>query len=129
MSFLMTSLKFKHVPTSYNCHLGVIFSSLRIGSSSFSLSFCLAMMFGYLKGLEWKEKAEKLDLELQQCYKAQSRLAEQLGTEVAEGRSLKASLQEKELAIENLQKEIIEIRFSCILEKIYIGNTCSNILI
>nr|CAB3498232.1 unnamed protein product [Digitaria exilis] len=28
--------------------------------------------------LEWKEKAEKHELELQQCYKAQSRLSEQL---------------------------------------------------
>lgn len=62
------------------------------------------------QGLEWKEKAESLELELQQCYKAQSRLAEQLGTEVAESRSLKASLQEKELTIESLERELTETR-------------------
>lgn len=70
-----------------------------------------------LKGLEWKEKAESLEVELQQCYKAQSRLAEQLGTEVAESRSLKASLQEKDLAIESLQRELTEIRFFYLLVK------------
>ncbi|PKI66639.1 hypothetical protein CRG98_012981, partial [Punica granatum] len=60
------------------------------------------------QGLEWKEKAESLEAELQQCYKAQSRLAEQLGSEVAETRSLKASLQEKEQAIESLERELTE---------------------
>ncbi|KAJ8438366.1 hypothetical protein Cgig2_027351 [Carnegiea gigantea] len=33
------------------------------------------------KGSEWKEKAKNLELELQQCYKAQSRLLEQLVVE------------------------------------------------
>jgi len=37
-----------------------------------------------VKGSEWKEKAENLELELQQCYKAQSRLSEHLVVEVAE---------------------------------------------
>jgi hypothetical protein len=29
-----------------------------------------------MQGSEWKEKTEKLETELQQCYKAQSRLSE-----------------------------------------------------
>ncbi|XP_031405362.1 autophagy-related protein 16 [Punica granatum] len=66
------------------------------------------------QGLEWKEKAESLEAELQQCYKAQSRLAEQLGSEVAETRSLKASLQEKEQAIESLERELTETREECL---------------
>ncbi|KAK4794401.1 hypothetical protein SAY86_012395 [Trapa natans] len=65
------------------------------------------------QGLEWKEKVESLEVELQQCYKAQSRLAEQLGLEVSESRSLKASVQEKDLAIENLERELIETRDEC----------------
>lgn len=64
-----------------------------------------------LKGLEWKEKVESLDLELQQCYKAQSQLAEHLVAEVDECRTIKASLQEKDLALDNLQKEFTETRF------------------
>lgn len=67
-----------------------------------------------LKGLEWKEKAESMEVELRQCYKAQSRLAEQLGTEVAESRSLKASLREKELVIESLERELTETRSSSV---------------
>ncbi|KAL9261970.1 Autophagy-related protein [Drosera capensis] len=47
------------------------------------------------QGLEWKEKAENFEAELQQCYKAQSRAA-------------KTSAQEKESLIEELQKDIVE---------------------
>ncbi|KAA3460605.1 autophagy-related protein 16 [Gossypium australe] len=56
------------------------------------------------QGSEWKEKAEKLEIELQQCYKAQSRLSEQLVVEVAESRTLKAFLQEKETAMAELEE-------------------------
>lgn len=63
-----------------------------------------------LKGSEWKEKAENLQLELQQCYRAQSRLSEQLVEEVAESRSSKALVQEKETVIADLQKELTETR-------------------
>lgn len=63
-----------------------------------------------VKGSEWKEKAETLELELQQCYKAQSRLSEQLVVEVAESRASKALLQEKEAANSNLQAELTQAR-------------------
>ncbi|TYG42014.1 hypothetical protein ES288_D12G222800v1 [Gossypium darwinii] len=62
------------------------------------------------QGSEWKEKAEKLEIELQQCYKAQSRLSEQLVVEVAESRTLKAFLQEKETAMAELEKELTQTR-------------------
>jgi autophagy-related protein 16 len=62
------------------------------------------------QGSEWKEKTEKLETELQQCYKAQSRLSEQLVIEVAESRTSKAILQEKELLINDLQKELTQRR-------------------
>ncbi|KAK8959576.1 Protein TOPLESS [Platanthera guangdongensis] len=62
------------------------------------------------QGLEWKEKAEKLEFELAQCYRAQSRLSEQLVVEVAECRSSKAALQEKESLIISLQNEITDAR-------------------
>ncbi|XWS37176.1 hypothetical protein CRYUN_Cryun19dG0020300 [Craigia yunnanensis] len=65
------------------------------------------------QGSEWKEKAENLELELQQCYKAQSRLSEQLVVEVAESRALKASLQEKETTIAKLEKELTKTRDEC----------------
>ncbi|KAE8036878.1 hypothetical protein FH972_009511 [Carpinus fangiana] len=65
------------------------------------------------QGSEWKEKAENLELELQQCYKAQSRLSEQLVVEVAESRSSKALAQEKEEAISNLQTELTQTREEC----------------
>ncbi|TYI12522.1 hypothetical protein ES332_A09G283600v1 [Gossypium tomentosum] len=65
------------------------------------------------QGSEWKEKAENLEMELQQCYKAQSRLSEQLVVEVAESRALKASLQEKEMAIAELEKELNQTRDEC----------------
>lgn len=65
------------------------------------------------QGFEWKEKAENLEVELQQCYKAQSRLSEQLVVEVAESRVSKASLQEKENAISDMQKELTELRDEC----------------
>lgn len=50
-------------------------------------------------------------MELQQCYKAQSRLSDQLVVEVAESRALKAHLQEKETAIPELEKELNQTRF------------------
>nr|KYP65337.1 Protein tipD [Cajanus cajan] len=62
---------------------------------------------------EWKEKAENLQVELQQCYKAQSRLSEQLVVEVAESRASKALVQEKENAVADLQKELTELRDEC----------------
>ncbi|XVF54598.1 hypothetical protein PTKIN_Ptkin05aG0194500 [Pterospermum kingtungense] len=65
------------------------------------------------QGSEWKEKAENLEVELQQCYKAQSRLSEQLVVEVAESRALKASLQEKETAVAELEKELTQSRDEC----------------
>ncbi|CAO2840509.1 unnamed protein product [Amaranthus hypochondriacus] len=61
------------------------------------------------QGSEWKEKAEQLELELQQCYKAQSRLSEQLVTEVAEGRVSKSVIQEKETALAKFKKEFDQI--------------------
>lgn len=64
-----------------------------------------------MQGSEWKEKTEKLELELQQCYKAQSRLSEQLVIEVAESRASKASLQDKELLINDLEKDLSQTRF------------------
>lgn len=63
-----------------------------------------------LKGSEWKEKVENLELELQQCYKAQSRLSEQLVVEVAESRASKALLQEKEETISDLQEKLTQTR-------------------
>ncbi|WJX94437.1 autophagy protein 16, interacts with Atg12p-Atg5p [Trifolium repens] len=65
------------------------------------------------QGSEWKEKAENLELELQQCYKAQSRLSGQLVVEVAECRVSKGLLQEKETAIADMQKELTELRDEC----------------
>ncbi|TKY55287.1 tipD protein [Spatholobus suberectus] len=65
------------------------------------------------QGSEWKEKAENLQVELQQCYKAQSRLSEQLVVEVAESRASKALVQEKENAVADLQKELTELRDEC----------------
>ncbi|KAI8020539.1 Autophagy-related protein 16 [Camellia lanceoleosa] len=65
------------------------------------------------QGSEWKEKAENLEVELQQCYKAQSRLAEQLVVEVAESRASKALVQEKETLISNLQDELAKARDEC----------------
>ncbi|XP_047178052.1 autophagy-related protein 16 isoform X2 [Vigna umbellata] len=65
------------------------------------------------QGSEWKEKAENLQVELQHCYKAQSRLSEQLVVEVAESRASKALIQEKEIAVADLQKELTELRDEC----------------
>ncbi|GAB2213345.1 hypothetical protein Droror1_Dr00021374 [Drosera rotundifolia] len=65
------------------------------------------------QGLEWKEKAENFEAELQQCYKAQSRLSEQLVVEVAECRAAKTLAQEKESLIEELQKDIGVTREEC----------------
>ncbi|XP_057972097.1 autophagy-related protein 16 [Malania oleifera] len=65
------------------------------------------------QGSEWKEKAESLEVELQQCYKAQARLSEQLVVEVAECRSSKALVQEKEVVITDLQNELTQMRDEC----------------
>ncbi|KAI3464173.1 hypothetical protein Pfo_020836 [Paulownia fortunei] len=65
------------------------------------------------QGSEWKEKAENLEVELQQCYKAQSRLSEQLVVEVAESRASKALVQEKESMISELQNELSQAREEC----------------
>ncbi|KAF2539882.1 hypothetical protein F2Q68_00021099 [Brassica cretica] len=66
-----------------------------------------------MQGSEWKEKTEKLEIELQQCYKAQSRLSDQLVIEVAESRTSKASLQDKELLINDLEKDLSQTREEC----------------
>ena len=68
-----------------------------------------------LKGSEWKDKAENLEVELQQCYKAQARLSEQLVVEVAECRASKALVQEKEAVINDLQHDLTKARLSFIL--------------
>ncbi|KAJ4766242.1 Autophagy-related protein 16 [Rhynchospora pubera] len=60
------------------------------------------------QSLEWKEKAEKLEMELQQCYKAQSRLSEQLVVVVDESRSSKTLVQEKEALITELQNNFYQ---------------------
>lgn len=62
------------------------------------------------QAVEWKEKAEKHELELQQCYKAQSRLSEQLVTEIEEGKASKALLKEKETLITTMQTELEQTR-------------------
>jgi autophagy-related protein 16 len=61
--------------------------------------------------LEWKEKAEKHEVELQHCYKAQSRLSEQLVTEIEEGKASKALLKEKEAMVTSLQAELEKSRY------------------
>lgn len=65
-----------------------------------------------MKGSEWKEKAENLETELQQCYKAQARLSEQLVVEVAESRASKLLVQEKEDTITHLQNDFTRARFA-----------------
>lgn len=55
-----------------------------------------------------------MEIELQQCYKAQSRLSEQLVVEVAESRALTAFLQEKETAMAELEKELTQTRCDCV---------------
>ncbi|XP_078433952.1 transducin/WD40 repeat-like superfamily protein [Wolffia australiana] len=66
------------------------------------------------QGSEWKEKAESLELELQQCYKAQARLSEQLVDEVSECRASKALLEEKSAAVNKLQNEVAQSREKCL---------------
>ena len=63
-----------------------------------------------MKGSEWKEKAETLEVELQQCYKAQARLSEQLVVEVSESRTSKTLVEEKEAIIKDLQNELTKAR-------------------
>uniref|UniRef100_A0A5B7AEM1 Putative transducin family protein n=2 Tax=Davidia involucrata TaxID=16924 RepID=A0A5B7AEM1_DAVIN len=65
------------------------------------------------QGSEWKDKAENLEMELQQCYKAQARLSEQLVVEVADSRASKALVQEKEAIITDLQNELTKERDEC----------------
>ncbi|KAJ8430379.1 hypothetical protein Cgig2_011900 [Carnegiea gigantea] len=60
---------------------------------------------------KWKEKAKNMELELQQCYKAQSRLLEQLVVEGAKCQAAKASIQEKETTINELQEEVAQLSF------------------
>ncbi|RZR82744.1 hypothetical protein BHM03_00009239, partial [Ensete ventricosum] len=61
-------------------------------------------------GLEWKEKVENLEVELQHCYKVHAQLSEQLVVEVAECRTSKALVQEKEELIRKLQYDISQAR-------------------
>ncbi|KAL5998272.1 hypothetical protein ACLOJK_009211 [Asimina triloba] len=86
----------------------------------FSLSFALMLDYEQVmwlvpraEGSEWKEKAENLELELQQCYKAQARLSEQLVVEVAECRTAKAMIQEKDATITDLQNQVSQAREEC----------------
>ncbi|XP_057514555.1 autophagy-related protein 16-like [Actinidia eriantha] len=65
------------------------------------------------QGSVWKEKVENLEVELQQYYKAQSRLSDQLVVEVADSRASKALLQEKEATILDLQNELTKARDEC----------------
>lgn len=65
------------------------------------------------QGSEWKEKAESLEMELQQCYKAQSRVSEQLVVKITESKTLKAVVQEKATAVDDLQKELTAMRDEC----------------
>ncbi|XP_059657222.1 autophagy-related protein 16 isoform X2 [Cornus florida] len=65
------------------------------------------------QGSEWKEKAENLEVELQQLYKAQARLSDQLVVEVAESRASKTLAQEKEAIITDLQNELNNARDEC----------------
>jgi autophagy-related protein 16 len=50
-------------------------------------------------------------LELQQCYKAQSRLSEQLVAVIEEIKALKSLLKEKETLIPTLQSELAQTRY------------------
>lgn len=61
----------------------------------------------------WKDKAETLESELQQCYKSQARLSEQLVVEVAESRASKALVQEKEALIPSLENKLSQARDEC----------------
>ncbi|PWA77675.1 WD40 domain-containing protein [Artemisia annua] len=65
------------------------------------------------QGTEWKDKAETLETELQQCYKTQARLSEQLVVEVAESRASKALVQEKEALIPSLENKLSLARDEC----------------
>ncbi|KAK1377251.1 ATG16 domain-containing protein [Heracleum sosnowskyi] len=65
------------------------------------------------QGSEWKEKAENFETELQQCYRAQSRLSGQLVVEVAESRALKSLLQGKQDMIARLQNDCSQSRDEC----------------
>ncbi|CAK8566692.1 unnamed protein product [Lathyrus sativus] len=76
------------------------------------------------QGSEWKEKAESLEVELQQCYKAQSRVSEQLVVEIAESRTLKALVQEKETATADLQNDLTEARDECMQLKKDLEDKC-----
>lgn len=75
----------------------------------------------------WKEKLESLEQELQQCYKAQSRLSEQLVTEVAECRTLKGQAQEKDEEISTLREELKKERFEW-LQMLALVIGCSRLL-
>ncbi|XP_057473052.1 autophagy-related protein 16-like [Actinidia eriantha] len=66
-----------------------------------------------IQGSEWKEKAETLEVELQQCYKAQARLSEQLVVEVSESRASKTLIEEKEAIIMDLQNKLTKARDEC----------------
>ncbi|KAF5199424.1 Autophagy-related protein [Thalictrum thalictroides] len=75
--------------------------------------FLNLLCFGGSKGAEWRAKAEKIELELQQCYKSQAQLSEQLVVEVAEARSSKVLVLEKEAVIADLHKEVTQAREDC----------------
>ncbi|RHN58383.1 putative transcription factor WD40-like family [Medicago truncatula] len=66
------------------------------------------------QGFEWKEKAENLEVELQQCYKAQSLLSEQLVKELTELRDecsqLKTDLDQKIKEVDLVLSENSELK-------------------
>ncbi|KAJ3671742.1 hypothetical protein LUZ60_007821 [Juncus effusus] len=59
-----------------------------------------------LQSVEWKEKAEKLEVELQEYRKAQLNMSAQLDISLTESRTAKNLLQEKESLITNLQNNL-----------------------
>ncbi|PWA74004.1 transducin/WD40 repeat-like superfamily protein [Artemisia annua] len=65
------------------------------------------------QGSEWKDKAEALEVELQQCYKAHSHLSDQLVVVIDECRAANASLQEKEALIPTLESDLSQARDEC----------------
>nr|GEV27066.1 hypothetical protein [Tanacetum cinerariifolium] len=65
------------------------------------------------QGSEWKDKAEALELELQQCYKAHSHLSDQLVVVIDECRAANSLLQEKESLIPTLESDLSQARDEC----------------
>jgi len=120
------------IPFSLMCFTNHFICIVGIMTTSCYLILVLIWLLGcYWRVLSGKRKQRtwKLNLELQQCYKAQSQLSEQLAmefqqsykaqsqlsdhlaAELSESRASKALLQEKENAIADMQKELTKLRF------------------